>query len=114
MLIAAVLCLCAAVATAALGGWLLTRPHTAHPVRQVLRAVAPTQLAAGVMLTAGGLVALSAKPQTGVLVVVVCVVGAMATVAAGCWQSAKVVAASAAQSTGAQRETAQEAIGCGG
>jgi hypothetical protein len=112
MLIAAVLCLCAAVATAGLGLWLLTRPRTADPVRQVLRAVAPTQLAAAVMLTAGGLVALSARPQTGGLVVVVCVVGAVATVAAGCWQSAKVVAASAAQSTGAQR--AAGAIGCGG
>ena len=111
MLIAAVLCLCAAVATAALGLWLLTRPSTTDPVRQVLRAVAPTQLAAAVMLTAGGLVALSAKPQTGVLVVVVCVVGAVATVAAGCWQSAKMVAASAAQSTGARREAP---VGCGG
>jgi hypothetical protein len=50
-------------------------------------------------------VALSARPQTGVLVVVVCVVGAVATVAAGCWQSAKVVA---------QREAAQSAVGCGG
>ena len=112
MLIAAVLCLCAAVATAALGLWLLTRPRTADPVRQVLRAVAPTQLAAAVMLTAGGLVALSAKPQTGVLVVVVCVVGAVATVAAGCWQSAKMVASSAAQSPGAQRPSS--AVGCGG
>ena len=59
----------------------------------MLRAVAPTQFAAAAMLAAGGLVALSAKPQTGVLVVVVCVVGAVGTVAAGCWQSAKVVAA---------------------
>ncbi len=113
MLIAAVLCLCAAVAIASLGLWLLTRPRTADdPVRQVLRAVAPTQLAAAVMLTAGGLVALSARPQTGVLVVVVCVVGAVATVAAGCWQSAKVVAASAAQGGAAQRPSG--AVGCGG
>ena len=92
MLIAAVLCLCAAVATAGLGLWLLTRPRAADPVRQILRAVAPTQLAAAVMLTAGGVVALSAQPETGLLVVVVCVVGAISTVAAGCWQSAKVVA----------------------
>ncbi|HVQ49633.1 MAG TPA: hypothetical protein VMS92_06255 [Mycobacterium sp.] len=112
MLIAAVLCLCAAVATAGFGLWLLTRPRTADPVSQVLRAVAPTQLAAAVMLTAGGLVALSARPQTGMLVVVVCVVGAVATVAAGCWQSAKVVAATGAQSTGAQRPSG--AVGCGG
>jgi hypothetical protein len=113
MLIAAVLCLCAAAATAGLGLWLLTRPRATDPVRQVLRAVAPTQLAAAVMLTAGGLAALSARPHTGVLVVVVCVVGAVATVAAGCWQSAKVVAASAAQSTAGQRPSGA-AVGCGG
>ena len=35
MLIAAVLCLCAAVATAGFGLWLLTRPRAADPVRQV-------------------------------------------------------------------------------
>ena len=92
MLIAAVLCLCAAVATAAVGGWLLTRPHAGDPVRQLLRAVAPTQLAAAAMLASGGAVALSARPETGLLVVIVCVVGAVSTVAAGCWQSAKVAA----------------------
>ena len=92
MLIAAVLCLCAAVAVAAVGGWLLTRPHAGDPVRQLLRAVAPTQLAAAVMLAFGGAVALSARPETGMLVVIVCVIGAVSTVAAGCWQSAKVAA----------------------
>ena len=60
-----------------------------------LRAVAPTQLAAAVMLAAGGVVALAASPQTGVLVVIVCVVGAVGTVAAGCWQSARYAAARA-------------------
>jgi len=103
MLIAAVLCLCAAVATAAVGLWLLSRPRSADPVRLILRAVAPTQLAAAAMLGAGGVVALSARPDTGLLVVIVCVVGAVSTVAAGCWQSAKVVA---------RREAA--AVGCGG
>ena len=92
MLIAAVLCLCAAAAIAGLGLWLLARPIAADPVRQVLRAVAPTQLAAAVMLAAGGVVALSAEPQTGLIVVVVCAVGALCTVGAGCWQSAKAVA----------------------
>jgi hypothetical protein len=92
MLIAAVLCLCAAAATAGVGLFLLTRPAAADPVRQVLRAVAPTQLAAAVMLAAGGVVALSARPQMGLVVVVVCVIGAVCTVAAGCWQSAKDVA----------------------
>ena len=118
MLIAAVLCLCAAAAIAGLGLWLLARPIAADPVRQVLRAVAPTQLAAAVMLAAGGVVALSAEPQTGLIVVVVCAVGAVCTVGAGCWQSAKAVAASAAQSTGARREAAGRAPGlrgdCGG
>jgi hypothetical protein len=65
-------------------------------VRQVLRAVAPTQLAAAAILTVAGVVALSSQPETGAVVVIVCVVGAIATVAAGCWQSAKFVAASTA------------------
>lgn len=94
MLFAAVGCLSAAAATAALGGWTLSRPRSADMVRQVLRAVAPTQLAAAAMLTVAGVVALSSQPDTGAVVVIVCVVGAIATVAAGCWQSAKFVAAS--------------------
>lgn len=103
MLIAALLCLSAAVVVAVLGLWLLTRPRNGDPVRGVLRAVAPTQLAAAVMLAAGGATALSAAPQTGLMVVVVCVIGAVATVAAGCWQSAKAVAVS---------EAARERGGC--
>jgi len=92
---AAVGCLCAAVATAAVGGWTLSRPRSADMVRQVLRAVAPTQLAAAAMLTVAGVVALSSQPETALVVVIVCVGGAIATVAAGCWQSAKFVAARA-------------------
>ena len=114
MLIAAVLCWCAAVATAGLGVWLLTRPQSGDYVRQVLRGVAPIQLAAAVMLAAGGAVALSAKPQTGLVVVIVCVVGAISTVAAGCWQSAKVVAAGAATIAGARAEAGQAGAACGG
>jgi hypothetical protein len=105
MLIAAVLCLCAAVATAGLGVWLLSRPQSGDYVRQILRGVAPIQLAAAVMLAAGGAVALSAKPQTGLVVVIVCVVGAISTVAAGCWQSAKVVA---------RAEAGRATAACGG
>ena len=110
MLFAAVGCLCAAVATAAVGGWTLSRPRSADMVRQVLRAVAPTQLAAAAMLTVAGVVALSSQPETALVVVIVCVGGAIATVAAGCWQSAKFVAkragAAAAAACGA-------ASGCG-
>jgi len=87
MLIAAVLCLCAAVASAALGARALARPAPAGGARQVLRAVAPTQLAAAVMLAAGGVVALSARPSPGLLAL--CVLGALATVAAGAWQGAR-------------------------
>jgi hypothetical protein len=42
-----------------------------------------------------GVVALSSQPQTSLVVVIVCVAGAIATVGAGCWQSAKFVAARA-------------------
>jgi hypothetical protein len=112
MLIAAVLCLCAAVATAGLGLWLLSRPRSADPVQQVLRAVAPTQLASAVMLAAGGSVALSSPPQTGLVVVVVCVIGAVATVAAGCWQSAKVVARQEAAGTSCGGACASCTLSC--
>ncbi|MBI3227825.1 MAG: hypothetical protein HYZ39_22510 [Mycolicibacterium cosmeticum] len=97
MLVAAVLCLCAAAATAAVAGWTLTRPPSDDPVRQVLRAVAPTQFAAAAMLTAGGVVALAKPGGMAVLVLMVCVFGAIGTVAAGCWQNAKLVARAEAE-----------------
>jgi hypothetical protein len=92
VLITAVLCLCAAAATAAMGLWSMARPHSGDVVAQVLRAVVPTQLAAAVMLGAGGVVAFAAPPQAGLLALIVCIVGAVGTVAAGCYQSAKSVA----------------------
>ncbi len=103
MLVAAVLSLCAAVVTAALGVWSLTRRPSADFVQQVLRAVAPTQLAAAVMLGAGGVVALSARPTSSLVILIVCLAGAVGTVAAGCWQSAKAVT----------RENARQAAGNG-
>ncbi|GBE63962.1 hypothetical protein MFM001_04240 [Mycobacterium sp. MFM001] len=88
MLIAGVLCVCAAIVCAALGLWSLSRP-SADTAAQVTRAVAPTQLAAAVMLAAGGAVAFAGpRPAAGVLVGV-CVVGAIGTVAVGSWQSAR-------------------------
>ncbi|OBK77413.1 hypothetical protein [Mycobacterium sp. 1274761.0] len=107
MFFAAVGCLCAALATAALGGWTLSRPCSADMVAQVLRAVAPTQLAAAAMLAVAGVVALSTQPDTGVVVLIVCVIGAVTTVAAGCWQSAKFVAAREGAACGSA------ASGCG-
>jgi hypothetical protein len=91
MLIAGVLCLCAAVASAVLGIRALTRPRGVDVTQQVLRAVAPTQLAAAVMLAAGGVVALAAVPKIGLPVLIVCVIGAVGTVAVGSWQGARYV-----------------------
>jgi hypothetical protein len=93
MLIAGVLCLCAAVAAVAFGVRALLRPRPADVNAAVLRAVAPTQLAAAVMLAAGGLVALVADARTGLLVVIVCILGAIGTVAAGSWQGVRFAAA---------------------
>ncbi|MCT7661304.1 hypothetical protein [Mycobacterium deserti] len=112
MLIAAVLCLCAAVLTAAMGMWLLRRPLAGDPVREVLRAVAPTQLAAAVMLAAGGVAALAARPATALVVLVVCVLGAVGTVAAGCWQSAKLAARKEATTDGCGEACATCTLSC--
>ena len=65
MLFAAVGCLCAAAATAALGGWTLSRPRSADMVRRVLRAVAPTQLAAAAIVEDGRVDAIKAKRYAG-------------------------------------------------
>jgi hypothetical protein len=114
MLIAAVLCLCAAAAVAATGIWLLARPRPGDAVRQVLRSVAPTQLAGSVMLAAGGAAALSAPAGAGVLLLVVCVLGAIGTIAAGCYQAAKLVAVAEAREEADQMATASTGAGAGG
>ena len=93
MLIAAVLCLFSASAFAVLGTRALARPAPADGPQRVYRAVAPTQLAAAVMLIAGGVVALSGRGSIGLLVL--CVVGALGTVAVGLMQGAKYAEASA-------------------
>lgn len=112
MFVVAVLCLCAAAATAAVAGWTLTRPHSDDPVRQVLRAVAPTQFAAAAMLTAGGVVALAKPGGMALLVLAICVLGAVGTVAAGCWQNAKLVARAEAEEELAKARAGTD--GCAG
>ncbi len=89
MLIAGVLCMCAAVASAGFGTWSLAHNQNLDPTALALRSMAPTQLAAAVMLAAGGAVALAASPHTALVVLIVCVAGAMGTLAAGSWQSAR-------------------------
>ena len=92
MLIAGVVCICAAVASAGFGTWSLSHGETAATTaitQLALRAMAPTQLAAAVMLAVGGAVALTASPHTALVVLIVCVAGALGTLATGSWQSAR-------------------------
>lgn len=104
MVIAGVLCMCAAVASAGFGTWSLSRNQVVDTPALALRALAPTQLAAAIMLAAGGVVALAASPHTALVVVIVCVTGALGTLAAGSWQSARF----------ALRQEAIAAAGCAG
>ena len=89
MLIAGVVCMCAAVASAGFGTWSLSHSQTVDITQMALRAMAPTQLAAAVMLAVGGAVALAASPHTALVVLIVCVAGALGTLATGSWQSAR-------------------------
>jgi hypothetical protein len=89
MLIAGVLCVCAAVVLAVLGLRSLTRPAATSTAAVVMRSVAPPQLAAATMLAVAGAVALAAPAATALTVVCVCIVGALGTVAAGSYQTAR-------------------------
>ena len=89
MLIAGVVCVCAAIASAAFGIWSLSHTPTTDATQLALRSMAPTQFAAAVMLGAGGVVALAASPHTAVVVLIVCILGALGTLATGSVQSAK-------------------------
>lgn len=89
MLIAGVLCVCAAVVLTVLGLRSLTRPAVTSTAGLVMRSVAPPQLAAATMLSVAGVVALAAPPATALTVVCVCIVGALVTVAAGSYQTAR-------------------------
>lgn len=115
MVIAGVLCLLAAAVSAGMGTAALVRPHGGDRARQVLRSVAPTQLAAGAILAAGGVVALVAAPNLGLPVVIVCVLGALATIGAGSVQGARYVAAAEAQapSGGCGQACASCTLSCG-
>jgi hypothetical protein len=89
MLIAGVLCVCAAVVMAARGLWSLSRTAAPDTTQVLMRTVAPPQLAAAVMLAAGGAVAIAAPRGAALPAVGVCIVGAVGTVAVGSWQSAR-------------------------
>jgi hypothetical protein len=99
MLIVGVVCLALAVLVGGSGLWTMNRP-VIDLTSEVMRAVAPTQLAAAVMLAAGGITALAAPASTALVVLVVCVLGALATIGAGSWQGARYAARREAASTG--------------
>lgn len=100
MFIAGVVCLFLAALVGGSGVWTLTRPAGTDLTAQVMRSVAPTQLAAGVMLAAGGTAALAAPSSIALIVLIVCLVGAIGTVAAGSWQGARYAARREAASPG--------------
>lgn len=88
MLIAGVVCLCAALTCLVFGLRALARPGSVDPG---IRALAPAQLAAAFLLAAGASVAFLAPPG-GALVVAICVAGAVGTVLAGSWYAARYLA----------------------
>lgn len=88
MVIAGLIFLLAA-ALAAVAGLRNRRVTSGHdaPIRQ---AVAPTQLAGAVMLAAGGVAALFAPGSAAWIVLIVCAIGAVGTIAAGSWRGARI------------------------
>lgn len=100
MVVAAVLCLCLAALIGGTGLWTLTRRPPGDLTGQVLRLVAPTQLAAGIMLAAGAVAALLAPARVGTLALILGVAGAVATIGAGSWQGARYAARREAQNSG--------------
>ncbi|MBY0443305.1 MAG: hypothetical protein K2Q25_14395 [Mycobacteriaceae bacterium] len=96
MVIAGVLCLGAALLSGALGLWWLLHPRIRPRTAKLswlapLRAMAPAQLAAAIMLAVGGLVVLVGPSDIAVVTVVISVTGALGTLVAGSWQSARFV-----------------------
>jgi hypothetical protein len=70
----------------------LMRPSPVDVTGQVMRLVAPTQLAAAVMLAAAGVIGLLAPSRVGVAALIVGFAGAVGTVAVGSWQGARYAA----------------------
>ena len=105
MTVGAVVCLGLAVLIGGSGLWTLTRKPTADLTGQVMRAVAPTQLAAAVMLAAGAIIALAVGGQFGWTAMITGFIGGVATIAVGSWQGARFAT---------RREAAAGSCGSGG
>lgn len=91
MKIAASVCLAVAVLIGGSGLWSLARRRPVDLTSQVLRMVAPTQLAAAVMLSVGGVITLAAT-DAGPVPLILAVLGAVVTVGVGSWQAARYAA----------------------
>ncbi|GFG71513.1 hypothetical protein [Mycolicibacter senuensis] len=105
MLIMGVLCLAAAVVSLVFGVRTLARPLTGDPEQLVLRAVAPAQVAVGVILAVGGALVLAGPPAVALLALIISITGALGILAAGAWQGARYAAR--------QSAAAGAAGGCG-
>jgi len=99
MVVGAVLSLSLAVVIAGSGLWTLARRSGVDVTGQVLRAIAPTQIAAAVMLAAGGIVALAAPAPIAVIGLIIGGVGAIGTIGAGSWRAARYATRREAAST---------------
>ncbi len=110
MTVAAVVCLGLAVLIGGSGLWTLARRPGVDLTGQVLRAVAPTQLAAALMLAAGAVLGLAAPGALGRISLIGGVVGAIGTIAAGSWQGARYAARREAAAGGG----CGSGDGCGG
>ena len=109
MTIGAVLSLGLAVLIGGSGLWTLVRRPATDLTTQVMRMVAPTQVAGGIMLAAGGVLALAAPPRVGLIGLIVGALGAVATIVAGSWQGARYAARQEAARPGCG-----SGEGCGG
>lgn len=105
-----VLCLLAAVVSLVFGVRTLARPLTGDPEQLVLRAVAPAQVAVGVILAVGGALVLAGPPAVALLALIISVSGALAILAAGAWQGARYAAR---QSEAAGSGGCGSGCGCG-
>lgn len=103
MLILGVLCLAAAVLLAAGGVLTVTRPHGDDPRSKARVGLVPPQFASAVMFAAAGALALTGGMHS-LLLVLMAIVVATGTVAAGAWRAGR----------SAVEEANAEPVGCAG
>ncbi|MFM8600113.1 MAG: hypothetical protein ACKOB8_14095 [Mycobacterium sp.] len=113
MVIGAVVSLCLAALIGGSGLWTLARRPGIDLTAQVLRSVAPTQLAAAVMLAIGAVTALAAPAAIGRAGLIIGGLGAFATIAAGSWQGARFAARRRTAVGGCSGGTVGGTVDCG-